>query len=279
MALEFERTRQKVFQNRQQLNLTGLGSLTYFCHYCPGLYHTHQYSLFMTFYYRLLESPYRTQDAAAADWFFIPFDLGMDSSVRKSDGALAKTDCPTLPLILERLLYDDTNGVNYFNRNGGSDHFLLHSINQMMTYYVHMRCMEFYRLCYNCTKLSIDVYGPGYFSMIDSNPFLRHRWVSIPFPSNYHYSEEVTSPPWRSKFMINGTVDPARTYALAYMGSISVTAKLQRNLRIVLRKTCLLFPKDCLLVNLNSHDSQTAIFSSLQDRGPYVAARLCLMPG
>jgi hypothetical protein len=41
-----------------------------------GLYHTHQYSLFLTLYHRLYESTCRTDNPADASLFFIPFDLG-----------------------------------------------------------------------------------------------------------------------------------------------------------------------------------------------------------
>ena len=49
-----------------------------------GLYHTHQYSLFSLFYTRLQRSQYRTLDPTKASLFFIPYDLGMDSSTRQS---------------------------------------------------------------------------------------------------------------------------------------------------------------------------------------------------
>ena len=45
-----------------------------------GLYSTHQYSLFTIFYERLKQSKYRVMDPSKADWFFIPYDLGMDGN-------------------------------------------------------------------------------------------------------------------------------------------------------------------------------------------------------
>lgn len=178
-----------------------------------------------------------------------------------------------LSKVLESLKTSDA-----FIRRGGADHFLLLSINQMMTYYVHMQCMELYKMCFNCTKLAIDAYPREMFTLIDKYEYLRHRWVSIPFPSNYHISSAVTVPPWRSHYTISGVIDPARTHALAYMGSTAVTARLQRQLRLVLQEQCSKSP-ECLFVPLSSHDSQTDIFRSLTDKGPYSTARLCLMPG
>lgn len=149
-----------------------------------GRYRTHQYSLFRIFYHRLLESPYRTDDPGAAALFFIPYDIGMDASTRSSDGALARTDCPRLDAVLTSLLRD-----RHFRRKGGSDYFMLHSINHMMLHFLPRRtCRRMYELCFNCTKLSIDVYGPSVYRELggERNP-LMHRWHSVPFPSDYHY--------------------------------------------------------------------------------------------
>jgi hypothetical protein len=118
-----------------------------------GLYHTHQYSLFLTFMARLKESPYRTLDPEHASLFFVPYDLGMDSSTRQNDGALASTRCPHM-----KEAYTLLEESKYFQRKQGQDHFILHSINQMMLYYTPEKCLELYKLCFDCVKLGIDSY-------------------------------------------------------------------------------------------------------------------------
>jgi hypothetical protein len=45
-----------------------------------GQFDTHQYALFSIFYHRLLQSDYVTKNPDEAKWFFIPYDVGMDSS-------------------------------------------------------------------------------------------------------------------------------------------------------------------------------------------------------
>jgi hypothetical protein len=69
-----------------------------------GAYFTHQYSLFTIVYQRLLTSPYRTLDPEEASAFFIPYDLGMDSSTRRSDGALVRTNCPQVCIECHRFV-------------------------------------------------------------------------------------------------------------------------------------------------------------------------------
>lgn len=95
-----------------------------------GRYRTHQYSLFRIFYYRLLESPYITDDPDRASLFFIPYDIGMDGSTRQSDGALVRTNCPRLDAVMSSL-----QSSRHFIRSGGSDHFMIHSINHMMLHF------------------------------------------------------------------------------------------------------------------------------------------------
>ena len=148
-----------------------------------GLYHTHQYTLFSLFYERLLISKFRTTFPEEADIFFIPYDLGMDSSTCKHNGALLPTGCPNVEAVIKLL-----ESSIYFNRFWGSNHFLLHSINQMMTYYGNRKCQKLYEFCFNCTKLSIDSYPSSVFSYLDSHPAITNKWLSIPFPSNYHFN-------------------------------------------------------------------------------------------
>jgi hypothetical protein len=232
-----------------------------------GLHHTHQYSLFKTFYFRLLESPWRTMDPEEASWYFVPYDLGMDSSTRQADGALLTTDCPMLSKALALL-----KESKYFERHNGEDHFLLHSINQMMLHFAHMKCLELYRICFNCTKLGIDVYDSNVYEVIRRNAFLRVNWLSIPFPSNFHFSEKVKVFPWTLNLR-------SRQFSLAFIGSDAVTARLQRTVRKAIISECSSRTSECLLMELKSHLSNVNVFSKDAGTSPYLNARLCLMPG
>lgn len=249
-----------------------------------GMYHTHQYSLFTLVLQRLLESEHRTLNPAEATLFFIPYDLGMDASTRSSDGGLVQTNCPKVKSVMDLL-----HNSPYFQRKQGSDHFLLHSINQMMVYYANEPCTRLYELCMNCTKISIDTYPPGVFTHLDTHPFMTHKWVSIPFPSNYHVSDTTSKFSWRGiaeypQYM-STIYAMERPYELCFVGSAQVTAKLQRQLRLSLMETCRLMPHLCLLVSLKSHESHERPFevvdgnNKMQVHNPYSLSRLCLTPG
>ena len=234
-----------------------------------GMYHTHQYSLFQTFYHRLLESPRRTLDPEKATKFFIPYDIGMDSTTRQNDGALFQTDCPKLNQVIDLLL-----SSRHYQESSGANHFTLHTINQPMNYYLNLKCMEFYRVCYNCTKLSIDTYTENMYAVLRDHPEMIHKWKSIPFPSNFHMSSQVT------KFLWKENINVHRRYAISYMGGMGITSRLSKELRLVLRKQCSQ-NSDCYIIDLESHTSQTDIFQAQVDfpYGVYAESTFCLMPG
>lgn len=252
-----------------------------------GYYHTHQYSLFMLLFQRLLTSRYRTLDPDKASLFFIPYDLGMDASVRGSDGALFQTNCPRLAQVQSML-----SASPYFSRRQGSDHFVVHSINQMMVYYATKTCLQLYKQCFNCTKLSIDTYERGIYSFLDENNFMTHKWISIPFPSNHHDSPAVKegSVIWKPQPAVGAAGVPAaaepgtnaaiatkvsseqqRWYALSFVGSVKVTAKKQQLLRSAIIAECTKRMtqegnnNDCFVKELTSHDSNSKWYSDAKN--------------
>jgi hypothetical protein len=246
-----------------------------------GLHATHQYSLFTIFLSALRASPFVTKNPAEASFFFIPYDLGMDSSARKSDGALTATNCPTLPTV-----FDHLRSSPYFQRSGGKDHIVIHSINQPMTFFVNKHCRKFYEFCSNCIKLSIDTYPSSLFGFLDSLPYMMNNWISIPFPANFHLSSHVSKPPWRT-IVDNSKYFPEmylseRPNKLCFMGSKEVTAKRQRLLRSLLINECLqLGAPSCWLKELTSHSSNQYVSDNemIGEVNPYSQCRLCLCPG
>ena len=254
-----------------------------------AFYSTHQYSLFTIFLERLRVSKYLTTSVEEADYFFIPYDIGMDSSTRESDGALFQTNCPRLNNVTQ-LLKESV----HFKKSNGNNHFLLHSINQMMIYYTNSNCQRLFELCFNCTKLSIDTYPPGIYPFLDDHTSMTHKWLSIPFPSNYHYNGKCINPPWLVNTTISqsdwfSTYSQQRPYSVCFMGSTKVTAKKQRQLRRKIIAHCnglskTLSALSCLVIQLASHDSSTDILTislpnSKKTINPYSMCRFCLMPG
>jgi len=193
----------------------------------------------------------------------------------------------------------------YFRASGGSNHFALHSINQMMLYYANEPCLKLYQLCFNCTKLSIDTYSPTIYKFIAENAFMRNKWLSIPFPSNYHLSEASTKPPWRLIAASTGAAQSSsqyieysneRPYMFCFVGTDKVTAKLQKQLRIEVRQVCATYSSrstdPCLLVEMQSHDSNyqqdmlwqrsdhaANISFAFKAENPYRLAKFCFQPG
>jgi hypothetical protein len=117
-----------------------------------ALYHTHQYSVFTLFYERLKatgsaeindkkdKSFVITSNPEEAEAFFIPYDIGMDASTRDTDGALTATNCPMMFQVMQ-LLQESP----YFQRKQGRDHFVIHSINHMMLFFMNKQCRKFYQ--------------------------------------------------------------------------------------------------------------------------------------
>jgi hypothetical protein len=188
----------------------------------------------------------------------------------------------------------------------------------MMLHYSYIDgCMDLYETCQKCTKLGIDVYGPELYSDVAAKSYLRPEsgWTSIPFPSDFHMSSEVTEPLWAFRDGVGVGVDigigEEETYAqrrnilLAYVGSDQVTASKQRLLRIAIRKHCQrLRAKEiargekkglhtCLFTSLDTHESHALLPPALRSsinitldiqwtappENLYERARMCLMPG
>lgn len=123
---------------------------------------------------------------------------------------------------------------------------------------------------------------------------MTHNWISIPFPSNFHYSDTVTRPPWlhgtrSGRHYSHTKFHRERPYALAFVGSAQVTAKAQRKLRLALIEACRAAPTICLLNELGGHESHENIMLPSEPNkpkektdtktNPYSKARLCLTPG
>lgn len=193
----------------------------------------------------------------------------MDSSTRQEDGALFQTNCPKLSKVLDLL-----STSKYFRESYGANHFTLHSINQPMNYYLNLKCMEYYRVCYNCTKFSIDTYTKDMYPILKEHPEMHHKWRSIPFPSNFHSNPNVT------KFLWKDNIDVHRKYAISYMGGLGITSRLCKELRIIMKDQCSK-NQHCHFIDLESHTSQADIFQAQSEfpYGLYAESTFCLMPG
>lgn len=149
---------------------------------------TSQFGLFKLVFERAsIDKTRRTTKPDKATSFIIPYDIGMYAAFLETNGRMRRTNCPFSDTVISRL----KNSV-YFNRNYGHDHVVIFSVNQNLNYFMGaQKCVDFMRLCWNCTKLSIDEYM---FIAKDRNFELKNRginWHAVPFPSDYHYSHNV----------------------------------------------------------------------------------------
>lgn len=183
-----------------------------------GLYGTWHFSLFNSLFNRLKKSPRRTFDAEKADIFIIPYDLALD-------GFLDRRNCRNRERCMRYLvtyLYNFLLSNKYFKRHNGADHVVLWSLHQYH-YLPGNGCNEFIdRLCKLCT---FTCYWSNY-TMQDN------RYVSVPFPSSYHWHENIVNPPWQLK-NIN-----KRNLTAVYLGSLTTITPANTKIRKAVAHQC-----------------------------------------
>jgi hypothetical protein len=162
----------------------------------------------------------------------------------------------------------------YFQRYNGSDHFLIHSINQPMFHFLNRYCASLYELCHHCLKLSIDTYSSKMYPILAERLYLSHNWVSIPFPSSYHMSKGMKVIPW-----IEDPPYSPRPHLISFVGTSFVTARKQQKLRLLLMDECSRRP-ECFLYELPSHHMNTLQRpNDASSVSIYLKSTFCLMPG
>ena len=163
---------------------------------------TSQFALHKIFYERALIDSRRTLNPSEATTFFIPFDIGMHTVFLEGNGRMRKSGCPLVDQVEARL-----KQMPYFERNGGHDHLLIFAVNYNMNYFMNAaKCQHFLRLCWNCTKLSIDEYLFTAKHRIFEAKNRGINWHAIPFPSDYHYSHAAEH--WRQGTRSLSTSNP-----------------------------------------------------------------------
>lgn len=150
---------------------------------------TSQFALHKIFFERVLLDPRRTLDAAKATSFFIPFDIGMHTAFLESNGRMRRSNCPSADSAIRRL-----NDSAAFRKNAGHDHIVVFSLNQNMNYFMAApKCQDFLRMCWNCTKMSIDEYLFTAKHRVFEMKNRGANWHAVPFPSDYHYSSRAVA--------------------------------------------------------------------------------------
>lgn len=147
-----------------------------------GLFLTWHFSLFSSLFNRMKRSRRRTFDPEKASLFIIPYDLGLD-------GYLDATTCKNTRKCTKGYVEEVQEYVMkypYFTRNQGKDHAVLWSLGQYHPW-PHNNCDTFMKnFCGKCT-----------FTCYWMDPTKEdNRFVSIPFPSGYHWWDGIKDVPW-----------------------------------------------------------------------------------
>jgi hypothetical protein len=185
-----------------------------------GLFMTWHFSLFSSLFNRLKRSSRRTRDPEKASLFIIPYDLALDGYTDP------ETCLNRNPLQCSRGYVNDLQQYlkqsKFFKRHNGADHAVLWSLHQ---YHALPRgkCDQFInRFCKLCT---FTCYWMNY-TQIDN------RFVSIPFPSGYHWRDGIKNIPWDVQNA------PNRNLTAVYIGSTRTITDAHTKIRQAMCRQC-----------------------------------------
>lgn len=185
-----------------------------------GLYLTWHFSLFSSMFNRMKRSKRRTLDPEKADLFIIPYDLGLDGYVDPDRCTMRRGCTKGLPQKLQNML----SASKYWQKYQGADHVVLWSLGN---YHPWPRngCDLFMKdFCKRCT---ITCYW--------MDPSIReHRFISVPFPSAYHWHDDIKNLPWE----VSDTRAKERVTMATYLGSTQTLNPFHTKIRRSMAKQC-----------------------------------------
>lgn len=205
-----------------------------------GLFNTWQFSVFKLIYRRLQHSPLRTMDPNKASLFFLPYDGGVDALISSYDGRLLKSKCPRSGRAKHHL-----QSSVYLQRKGGRDHFIIFSVIQGVSSLNSPGCRVLYtETCALCKKLTIEVsYHKDSVTAAAALPSSEKKksrgsvfkydptWISIPYPSSFHYWENSVDIPWKRQ-------PRSREITAIFIGGGKILNAASKTLRNRLRSQC-----------------------------------------
>lgn len=236
---------------------SGIGPLV---HNDSGLFLTWHFSLFNSLYNRLKRSSQRTMNPDEASIFIIPYDLGLDGYMDKQTCRNRRSCTHGLVGKLTNILKDSV----YFNRHEGLDHVVLWSLGQYHPW-PHNGCDVFMKnTCHKCTFTC--------YWMDATRP--ESRFVSIPFPSGYHWWDKIKDIPWELPSKYDQIQKPHRNLTAVYLGSIQTLNPAHTKIRRAMTSQCNM-SIEChwMQIGHSSIDNNIADFLSV-----YRKAIFCLIP-
>ena len=231
---------------------------------------------------------------AEADLFIIPYDFATleryeeekvtnedSSSYYKCRQRKKSYGCPqTSKELLEFL-----ESSKYFWRYGGADHVMIFSLSTPFQDCVKIKK----RICKLCISTGKFAYPPVLKPTKDFEQDMS-SFVSLPYPSYYHWHDNVKFTPWSENRISE------RVVLASYAGNANVMIPDHTRLRLILMKQCRLAnnPEVCTVVNMeakkrsnSSHKSILAVRGQLMDVEPsdptviiraYAKSVFCFVP-
>ena len=221
-----------------------------------GLFLTWHFSLFSSLWNRYKRSRRRTYDPEKASMFIVPYDLGLD-------GYLNPATCDTRRSCTRgraEKLMNILRESKYFQRYEGRDHVVLWSLGQYHPWprascdtFMHSFCRHCTFTCYWMDPHKVD-----------------NRFVSVPFPSAYHYHDEIKTIPWAVRPVED------RNLTVVYLGSTQTLTPPHTKIRRAMVIQCEAHAsKQCrwLQIKHSSKDNSISKYLTI-----YKSSIFCLSP-
>lgn len=196
----------------------------------------------------------RTYDPEKASLFIIPYDLGLD-------GYLDARSCNNRRSCSNGLVGKLTTilrNSKYFQRHDGADHALLWSLGQYHPW-PRAGCDVFMKD--TCAKCTITCYW------MDATR-AESRFVSIPFPSGYHWWDGIKHLPW------DVALAPQRNLTAVYLGSTQTLNPTHTKIRRAMTAQCNT-STECHWLQISHSSKDTNIVDLLS---VYKRSVFCLCP-
>lgn len=221
-----------------------------------GLFLTWHFSLFNSLFNRLKRSRRRTYDPEKASLFIIPYDLGLDGYMDKRTCKNRRSCTRGLASKLETILKNSS----YFQRYDGADHVVLWSLGQYHPW-PHNGCDMFMRDF--CGRCAFTCYW------MDATK-AESRFISVPFPSGYHWWDGIKDVPWR----YSEETASVRNMTAVYLGSTQTLNPAHTKIRRAMTTQCTASPYcHWMQIGHSSIDNNIADFLTVYRRSIF-----CLCP-
>ncbi|CAM9340148.1 unnamed protein product, partial [Ectocarpus fasciculatus] len=220
-----------------------------------GLFSTWHFSMFNSLHNRLKRSSRRTRDPEKASFFVVPYDMGLDGFIKQADCSIPKWPLCTSKLTMG--VMDMLRNSVHYNRYKGADHLLIWSLGEGHPWPGACKhLME--RFCANCTLTSYWMH-----------PRQRgHHFVSLPFPSSFHFHDALRTIPW--------TAGPAadRPIFSVYAGSVQTLTPDHTKVRRAVVEQCQKYSR-CTHLDLGHTSTDSRVMTAVST---YKKSIFCLCP-